>query len=182
MIDHPHLPRQASGPPALPLRAVSLHTIQFTGSGSAYFRIWVVNLLLTVVTLGLYHPWAKVRKLQYFYGNFTGSLREAYMVFLRPVLWLTGLLLPRVILSAMLPRTLGGILMAVLALQNWVLIILTLGLYWPFAAVANARARLQAIVIHTRQDPDLLVGQARGGTQDAAGDMASDLIGLDIGM
>jgi uncharacterized membrane protein YjgN (DUF898 family) len=43
--------------------------IRFTGSGSEYFRIWIVNLLLTLLTLGLYHPWAKVRKLRYFYGN-----------------------------------------------------------------------------------------------------------------
>ena len=43
--------------------------IRFTASGSEYFRIWIVNLLLTLVTLGLYHPWAKVRRLRYFYGN-----------------------------------------------------------------------------------------------------------------
>ncbi len=43
--------------------------IQFTGSGSEYFRIWLVNLLLTIVTLGFYHPFAKARKLAYFHGN-----------------------------------------------------------------------------------------------------------------
>ena len=43
--------------------------IAFTGSGSEYFRIWIVNLLLTLVTFGLYFPWAKVRRLRYFYGN-----------------------------------------------------------------------------------------------------------------
>ena len=43
--------------------------VSFTGSGSEYFRIWIVNLLLTLVTIGLYHPWAKVRRLRYFYGN-----------------------------------------------------------------------------------------------------------------
>jgi uncharacterized membrane protein YjgN (DUF898 family) len=43
--------------------------IEFTGSGSEYFRIWIVNLLLTLVTVGLYFPWAKVRRLRYFYGN-----------------------------------------------------------------------------------------------------------------
>nr|WP_297355045.1 YjgN family protein [uncultured Caldimonas sp.] len=43
--------------------------LEFTGSGSEYFRIWIVNLLLTLVTLGIYYPWAKVRKLRYFYGN-----------------------------------------------------------------------------------------------------------------
>ncbi len=43
--------------------------IRFTGSGSEYFRIWIVNLLLSIVTLSLYRPWAKVRRLRYFYGN-----------------------------------------------------------------------------------------------------------------
>jgi uncharacterized membrane protein YjgN (DUF898 family) len=45
------------------------HPIEFTASGSEYFRIWIVNLLLIVVTLGIYLPWAKVRKLKYFYSN-----------------------------------------------------------------------------------------------------------------
>ena len=43
--------------------------IRFTGSGSEYFGIWIVNLLLMLVTLGLYYPWAKVRRLRYFYGS-----------------------------------------------------------------------------------------------------------------
>jgi uncharacterized membrane protein YjgN (DUF898 family) len=42
---------------------------EFTGTGSEYFRIWVVNLLLTIITLGVYSAWAKVRRLQYFYRN-----------------------------------------------------------------------------------------------------------------
>lgn len=47
---------------------IKLH-LEFTGSGSEYFRIWAGNLLLTLLTLGLYYPWAKVRRLRYFYGN-----------------------------------------------------------------------------------------------------------------
>jgi uncharacterized membrane protein YjgN (DUF898 family) len=43
--------------------------IRFTGSGGEYFRIWIVNLLLTIITLGIYSPWAKVRRLQYFYRH-----------------------------------------------------------------------------------------------------------------
>ena len=43
--------------------------ISFTGSGSEYFRIWIVNLLLTIVTLGIYSAWAKVRRMRYFYDN-----------------------------------------------------------------------------------------------------------------
>src|SRR5688572_15817109 len=43
--------------------------VEFTGSGSEYFRIWIVNLLLTIVTLSLYRPFAKARRLAYFHGN-----------------------------------------------------------------------------------------------------------------
>ena len=43
--------------------------IEFTGSGSEYFRIWIVNLLLSLVTLGLYLPFAKARRLRYFCAN-----------------------------------------------------------------------------------------------------------------
>jgi uncharacterized membrane protein YjgN (DUF898 family) len=45
------------------------HRIEFTGTGSDYFALWIVNLLLTIVTLGIYSPWAKVRRLQYFYRS-----------------------------------------------------------------------------------------------------------------
>lgn len=41
----------------------------FHGQGGEYFRIWIVNLLLSIVTLGIYSAWAKVRNLRYFYGN-----------------------------------------------------------------------------------------------------------------
>jgi uncharacterized membrane protein YjgN (DUF898 family) len=48
---------------------------EFTGSGSEYFKIWIVNVLLTIVTIGIYSAWAKVRRLRYFYNNtrFAGS-------------------------------------------------------------------------------------------------------------
>ena len=41
----------------------------FTGKGSEYFSIWIVNLALSIVTLGIYSAWAKVRKMQYLYRN-----------------------------------------------------------------------------------------------------------------
>jgi len=46
-----------------------LFRLEFRGSGAEYFRIWIVNLLLTLVTLGLYGAWAKVRRMRYFYGH-----------------------------------------------------------------------------------------------------------------
>lgn len=45
------------------------HAFEFTGDGREYFKIWIVNLLLTILTLGIYSAWAKVRRLQYFYRN-----------------------------------------------------------------------------------------------------------------
>ena len=43
--------------------------LRFTGDGGEYFRIWVVNTLLTLLTLGIYSAWAKVRKTRYFLLN-----------------------------------------------------------------------------------------------------------------
>ncbi len=70
-------PKRATAIPLHPHRAAKQqakarlypHLFTFTGSGSEYFRIWFVNLLLTLVTLGLFSPWAKVRSDHYFYAN-----------------------------------------------------------------------------------------------------------------
>lgn len=364
--------------------------IRFTGSGSEYFRIWIVNLLLTVLTLTLYLPWAKVRRLKYFHGNtlvgdaplgfhghprrmlrgyllvallfilytlagqfspiaglvalvilvaiapalfraalqfrlantswrglrlrFTGELREAYLLVIPVVtmvalgvvlgfagtlqhddkttvalvalaailllqawggiwmLWRTkkyqhdhyalaalqtrfdgrqrqfaGLVLRGlglVVLLMLLAAGLAASAMALgstperqtqtfllslaplallllvfvllkpyfvarlqnlvwnqtggealqfhsrlrvrpmlaLTLKNWLLIVLTLGLYWPFAAVAMARLRLQAVSLSLRDDPDQLADQLRGAQVDATGDAAGDLFGIDVGL
>ena len=43
--------------------------IEFLGTGSEYFRIWMVNLQLTILTLGIYSAWSKVRNKRYFYSN-----------------------------------------------------------------------------------------------------------------
>lgn len=43
--------------------------VEFTGSGSEYFRVWIVNVLLSIVTLGIYTPWARRRTAQYFYSH-----------------------------------------------------------------------------------------------------------------
>jgi uncharacterized membrane protein YjgN (DUF898 family) len=44
-------------------------SFEFTGNGKEYFKIWIVNIVLTILTLGIYSAWAKVRNKQYFYGN-----------------------------------------------------------------------------------------------------------------
>jgi uncharacterized membrane protein YjgN (DUF898 family) len=55
----------APATPAVPRRL----QVEFTGTGGEYFRIWIVNLLLTFLTIGIYSAWAKVRRMQYFYRN-----------------------------------------------------------------------------------------------------------------
>jgi uncharacterized membrane protein YjgN (DUF898 family) len=373
--------------------------IEFTGSGSEYFRIWIVNLLLTLVTVGLYYPWAKVRKLRYFYGNtlvgrhaldfhgepkrmlrgflmvgallalssaagdfsqtaglialvivalvwpalflasqqfrmantswrglrlrFTGDTAGAYKAVLplfvpgvlvlalalgqpdeEPAAWvgvaiaLLGLsifvLFPlllwmlkkyqhdhyaigqiatelragpgsfyRVFLKTIGVGILaggvagiiaaligGGVLVAALTqsssskpsdigaaiagafvaafalfalvqllvhpyytsrmqnllwsrtkatqlrfesalrywplvgltMKNWLLVLITLGLYWPFAAIATARVKLESVTVYTRLDPDELVSRERTRSDDASGDAAGDLLGIDVGL
>lgn len=50
-------------------QGITRHSPQFGADPKEYFRIWVVNLALTILTLGIYSAWAKVRKLRYFYAN-----------------------------------------------------------------------------------------------------------------
>ncbi len=49
--------------------APTLYAFEFRGKGSEYFRIWIVNLALTILTLGIFSAWAKVRTRRYFNGN-----------------------------------------------------------------------------------------------------------------
>lgn len=60
----PHTPTVGIQPAAA-LR----YDLSFTGTGSEYFKIWIVNLLLILVSLGIYYPWAKVRKAKYLHRN-----------------------------------------------------------------------------------------------------------------
>jgi uncharacterized membrane protein YjgN (DUF898 family) len=48
---------------------IDAYPLEFTGSGAEYFRVWIVNVLLSVVTLGFYTPFARRRTAQYFYGH-----------------------------------------------------------------------------------------------------------------
>ena len=45
--------------------------LEFRGSAREYFRIWIVNLCLTLLTLGVFSAWAKVRRKRYFYSSIT---------------------------------------------------------------------------------------------------------------
>ena len=61
-----HTPEPAIAQSSRPLEKYSF---RFHGSASEYFGIWMVNLMLTIITFTLYSPWAKARRIRYFYGN-----------------------------------------------------------------------------------------------------------------
>lgn len=59
-----------SAAPPVPVEpAPTEYRFEFGGDAREYFRIWIVNLALGIVTLGVYSAWAKVRSERYFYGN-----------------------------------------------------------------------------------------------------------------
>ncbi len=70
---------------------IDAYRLRFSGTGGEYFRVWIVNILLTIVTLGLYTPWARRRTARYFYDHtevagspleFTAPLRKMVFGFL----------------------------------------------------------------------------------------------------
>jgi uncharacterized membrane protein YjgN (DUF898 family) len=70
MVIDEHLDTTDASRPAPAQTNAARHlALRFTGSGSEYFRIWIVNLLLSVITVGLYYPYAVARRRAYFYGN-----------------------------------------------------------------------------------------------------------------
>lgn len=68
-MDHQQ-PRAGAAPAsAFAPQGIDAYPLEFTGSGGEYFRVWIVNVLLTILTLGIYTPWARRRTAQYFYGH-----------------------------------------------------------------------------------------------------------------
>lgn len=74
-----------------------------------------------------------------------------------------------------------GTMLRVMAL-NWLLIALTLGLYWPFAKVRLARARLEAMALQVKGDVDSWMARAQASSQGVLGDAAGDFFGIDLGL
>ena len=63
---------------------VTRERFAFTGTAREYFGIWIVNVLLTILKLGIYSAWAKVRRQRYFYGN-TLLAGESFEYHARPM-------------------------------------------------------------------------------------------------
>ncbi|MGL2988522.1 YjgN family protein [Flavobacterium sp. RSSA_27] len=69
--------------------------LSYTGKGSDFFSVIMVNWLFTLLTLGFYYPWAKAKQLNYLYGEthlngdpftFHGTGKEMFKGFIKALL------------------------------------------------------------------------------------------------
>ena len=107
--------------------ALSRVPFEFNGKGSEYFKIWLVNLILSVITLGIYSAWAKVRRKRYFYGNTTlsGSSFE-YLAdpvkILKGRLIVVGFFILYSVLSGLLPLVSGIMSLVFILILPWLIV------------------------------------------------------------
>ena len=106
---------------------VQRHQVLFHGKAGEYFSIWLVNALLSMITLGIYSAWATVRRRRYFYGN-TEIAGDRFDYHANPIDILKGRIIVFVgfvlfmLLSAILPGVTVVFMLAFLALIPWIVI------------------------------------------------------------
>ncbi len=99
---------------------------KFTGNGAEFFKIWIVNIFLSIITLGIYSAWAKVRTNKYFYGN-TWLNDSAFDYLADPVTILKGrviavvLFLAYVLSGEFYPEISGILLLVFLIFLPWLI-------------------------------------------------------------
>lgn len=107
---------------ASPAAEGAFHRVSFTGRASEYFGIWIVNVLLTIITLGIYSAWAKVRRNRYFYGN-TVLLGRAFEYHARGLQILIGRL---IVVGGLIVLNVIAIVVPILALLPTVVVLVAL--------------------------------------------------------
>jgi len=111
--------------------APTLYAFEFRGTGEEYFRIWIVNLALTILTLGIFSAWAKVRTRRYFNGNtFVGG--HAFEYHASP--W--RILIGRIIAASLLIGYELSVLVNPTYLLPWIVIF---GFTFPWLVIASLR-------------------------------------------
>jgi uncharacterized membrane protein YjgN (DUF898 family) len=100
--------------------------LRFRGSSREYFRIWIVNLCLTLLTVGIFSAWAKVRKKRYIYSHTTLD-GTPFQYLGRPVPILKGRIVAAIgfllyyAAGHFIPSLMPFVLIAALAAAPWVI-------------------------------------------------------------
>ncbi len=133
--------------------------LDFVGKPIDFFFVLLKNLLLTLVTLGLYYPWARAQRLRYIYNNtrigdhalsFTGhglEIAKGYLMVILFYLSISGLSILVQSQSASYPF-LGFIIMLVVFFLMYMLIGFAI---WSAQAYRASRLRYRSI--YFSQDP-----------------------------
>lgn len=106
------------------------YNLEFLGNGKEWFKIIIINWLLTILTLGIYYPWARAKSLRYMYGktvlnnehfHFSGTGKEMFRGFIK------------VILGYVLLSVLIGVISLITPILAGVVLYLVVFLFIPFA-------------------------------------------------
>ena len=147
-LEAPVVAAPAAAPPAIPPPALPAQPppheprrlpMEFTGRAGEYFGIWIVNLVLSVLTLGIYSAWAKVRTERYFYGN-TRLGGSGFEYLASPIAILKGRLVAYAVAIVLGLTAHFGLLVVYLPLLLLVLLLLP----WLLQRTLRFRARYSA--------------------------------------
>lgn len=101
--------------------------LEFRGTAAGYFRVWIVNLCLTLLTLGIFSAWAKVRKKRYLYSR-TRLDGTPFQYLAQPIPILRGRIVAAILFgiyylsSNFFASTLPYVIAAGVVLAPWVLV------------------------------------------------------------
>jgi uncharacterized membrane protein YjgN (DUF898 family) len=112
--------------------------VDFTATTGEYFRLWIVNVALTIVTLGIYSAWAKVRKRRYLYGH-TRVAGEGFEYLARPLPILLGRLIALALIGAIVAADVLVPALAASRLLRQSLYVVILAIAGPWIIVRSLR-------------------------------------------
>nr|WP_297349660.1 YjgN family protein [uncultured Glaciecola sp.] len=114
---------------------LSVAKVKFHGRGNEYFAIWIVNLLLSIVTLGIYSAWATVRTHRYFYSNTEIAGHRLYYL-AEPMQILRGRIIAVLLLA-------GYLIISNFSPVAGLIVILFIALLTPFVICLGVRFRMR---------------------------------------
>jgi uncharacterized membrane protein YjgN (DUF898 family) len=138
----PPVPRASPPPP--PFAGGETHRLVFHGSGGSLFGIHIVNVLLTLVTVGVYYFWGKTRVRVYLWSQseiagdrfaYHGTGRELFIGFLKAIVFFA---LPLFLLSLLRDFTTWTVLKVFSVVASYVIV----SVFFPLAIVGARRYRL----------------------------------------